>query len=393
MIVHYQNDAKRGQGYGIFTLQDWGNKDDPNGAKYSLQRSMDRNYLHPQGWDDSEYRLSPDSIQNKDGILRLLIGPEVIVNLSNTDTYRFFLYLNSEILKATIIIPEIIYPQESCEQSIFARDSHQTVLPPPSTPESETVQDSTHESEPEPTSKLQDEPELTFTSPQSVPEEAHFNHASKVFLILGILLLLFGLWTFFFLKKDSDEKALMPQQEKIQVNIPQTATPHPEKSKPASEVKATPNPQVETKTEATPNVQVLTPLSTPAAPSTQLDMVRTFLRRNGDSAKALQMGKELFNKAGSDNQTIDASFLLFSTAAEGGQPEAMLKLGEFYDPLDSASKGSIHTNLSQAWFWYSKAEVAGQAESKERKKNLRSYIEKRAAAGDPKASDLLKHLQ
>jgi hypothetical protein len=111
---------------------------------------------------------------------------------------------------------------------------------------------------------------------------------------------------------------------------------------------------------------------------------REALRRGISPEEALELAKDLHTPDGADG-----AFLLLEEAAQKDKPEAMLSLARFYDPTDTAPKGSILPDPEQARDWYAKAKNGGQGAADDRLKALRAWAEANKDK-DPQAQKLLE---
>ena len=398
MNARYENDPSR-PGYGIFVV----NGVETSGSetiRYTLQRARDHKSLHPHGWEDSACALEPDAVAVENNALRLFVGPNVVAQLDELDTYRFLVHAADGTQRATLELAGIVYPSHVRSGSVAApeviRTSPPVVEPAP-----------TQESRP---------PEEEETAPASLPERLELDSGlspslaettanaarprhSRILLaaLLVALLAIAGgaaLWSF--MQDNAPESALTAGPDTT------PATPQDEKAAPGDPTSPLGQPG-QTPQESLPPHEApgsghaaeggAEPLpADPVRPPSPLDQARALLRDNASPAQALDLARRLVNDAEADGTAGDAAFLLFETAAEGGQPEAMLRLGGFYDPGETAPRGRILPDAEQAWFWYGKAHEAGLSEAAQRKAALRARLETEAAAGSTEARALLERL-
>ena len=126
------------------------------------------------------------------------------------------------------------------------------------------------------------------------------------------------------------------------------------------------------------------PTYAPDAPV--LEQARQALREGITPADALAMAASLPEKP----ERADAAFLLLEYAAESGNAEAAMLVGEYYDPSLDLPSGSIRKDPASAFEWYQTALAGGQAESRDRLANLRRWVVARAENGSADAQALLK---
>ena len=105
-----------------------------------------------------------------------------------------------------------------------------------------------------------------------------------------------------------------------------------------------------------------------------LAVAREHLAGPADPADSLKLAAKYIKKP----DGADAAFLLIEDAAQKDLPEAMMMLGEFYDPLTD-SLGSIAKDPLVARQWYEKARAAGAAGAAERLSALAAWSTDRAA--------------
>ncbi len=128
----------------------------------------------------------------------------------------------------------------------------------------------------------------------------------------------------------------------------------------------------------------------PAAPElTPMQMARAFLRDMGRPEQALELGKTFPDTP----EGRDAAFLVLEAAADGGMSEAMLLLGGYYDPLDTAPSGTIQKDPEQAVRLYDQAKVFGHPEAGKRLEALRNWLNQQANQGNTQARELLSRMR
>jgi len=126
------------------------------------------------------------------------------------------------------------------------------------------------------------------------------------------------------------------------------------------------------------------PTYAPDAPV--IEQARQALRGGITPADALAMAATLPEKP----ERADAAFLLLEYAAESGNAEAAMAVGEYYDPSLDLPSGSIRKNATHAFEWYQISLAGGQPESENRLINLRQWVVARAENGAADAQELLK---
>lgn len=126
------------------------------------------------------------------------------------------------------------------------------------------------------------------------------------------------------------------------------------------------------------------PTYAPDAPV--LEQARQALREGITPADALAMAATLPEKP----ERADAAFLLLEYAAENGNAEAAMAVGEYYDPSLDRSSGSIRKNPAYAFEWYRIALEGGHSESSNRLTDLRRWVVASAENGAADAQALLE---
>lgn len=123
------------------------------------------------------------------------------------------------------------------------------------------------------------------------------------------------------------------------------------------------------------------------APDAQvLEQARQALREGITPADALAMAATLPEKP----ERADAAFLLLEYAAESGNAEAAMAVGEYYDPSLDLPSGSIRKNPAHAFEWYQIALEGGHTESRNRLTDLRRWVVASAENGAADAQALLE---
>lgn len=369
MRARYENDPARGAGYGLLHVEDAGI--DGTEVSFAVIRSGDHKYLHPESWEDTEYRLTPNGVTRFDSGLCLTIGPGIVRQLDELNTYRFMLFpAAGETLKAPLELSGIIYPPEDGMGRVGIA---QAVRAAPVSP-----------SEPPPAQ----EPEPESAAPQPLPP-VKAKKSFPVWLIV-LLLLLAGAGAWFMqhgrqVETPVAETKAEPAKEEAGKEKSQSAQPvNPEQG---NEEIGKEEPESAVPVPAQSEEAIQTPITPePLAP---LEQARQFLRGNGPAAAGLALSRTLPQTP----EGRDAAYLLLEAAAEQGESEAMLGLADFYDPLGVESKGSILPDAALAWEWYGKAEKAGQVGAANRKRALHAWLEAEAGKGSAAARDILSRIR
>lgn len=89
---------------------------------------------------------------------------------------------------------------------------------------------------------------------------------------------------------------------------------------------------------------------------------------------------------GASDQETDTAFMLLKDAADKGNVEAMFLVGQYYDPLCLLPRGSIAENPLQARDWYKRAEAGGLMHAFLSSNALFNYLQKKAEAGEESAT-------
>lgn len=125
------------------------------------------------------------------------------------------------------------------------------------------------------------------------------------------------------------------------------------------------------------------PSYTPDAPV--LEKARNALKKGVTPEEAVALVKSLPESP----ERADAAFLLLEYAADGGNAEAALAVGRYYDPTDGQPSGTIRKNPETAYDWYKIALKGGQQEAQRLLTRLRQWLEKQAKQGSRPAREVL----
>ncbi|WP_165064263.1 sel1 repeat family protein [Desulfovibrio sp. ZJ200] len=335
-------DPMRGPGYGLIEVQGAGHMPNP---VFVIYRS-DGKSLSGGGWQESESTLRPDAWENKDGILRLAVGPAVVNEMDNLESYR--LSLPGPGL-CPLVVQNLVYSHMGGGQGIGARAPRPD--PAPVQPQASPGPGPEPEPEPSPAPEPVETPPAPMEEPLQLPSQSSAKKQGRTGLLAGLLLLLLlaagALWWFVWRAPD--------------------ATPLPPVPPQTSEGAAR---------------------NTPSGPSA-LALAREQLRGEARPEVSLALAKPL-RKADASAEEGDAAFLLLEDAAQKGNAEAMLLVGQFYDPVSALPRGSIPVDISQARRWYDMALAKGQAEARAALDKLRAHVRAAADKGDVEARSLLQ---
>ncbi len=118
-----------------------------------------------------------------------------------------------------------------------------------------------------------------------------------------------------------------------------------------------------------------------------LEQARQALREGITPAEAFAMAATLPDKP----ERADAAFLLLEYAADSGNAEAAMAVGEYYDPSLDLPSGSIRKDPARAFEWYQKAFAGGQDDSKNHLEGLYRWVVASAEKGSADAQILLEN--
>lgn len=403
MNARYENDPAR-PGHGVLVVSDVETTDSQN-IRYTLQRARDHKSLHPHGWEDSACALEPDAVTVENNALRLSVGPNVVAQLDELDTYRFLVHAAGGTRRATLELAGIVYPSRAGSGNVAAPEAIRTPPPvaePAAMQESRPPEEEKEAAPASPPERLELDPAGSPTPTEATANAARPRHPRILLaaLLVALLAIAGGAALWRFMQDNAPENAPIadpdasapeprPDDRAESPNRAVGPAETPQKDLPAGEASPKPSHASEGRTESPRTDPARTEPEQPLRP---LDQARALLRGGASPEQALDLARRLANSAEADATAGDAAFLLFETAAEGGQPEAMLRLGGFYDPAETAPRGSILPDAEQAWFWYGKAHEAGLGEAAQRKAVLRARLEKEAASGSTEARALLERL-
>lgn len=332
MQARYANDAARGPGWGLLVIRE-AQIGAGEACAFSVQRAGDGRHLGSAGWQEAEEVLRPDRVERRGDELILGVSPAVVDNLDELETYRLILRVEGRPPQCSgLELSTIRYARLASGDGIsVARPEIEERPEPAPEPASEPLPDTLPTPEPE--------------VPPAVPERKK----RLLFLFVSGVLLAAAAFLWF---------SAAPEQ---------ASAPSPEQQ-----------------AEVAPSSPASPPVRSPK------EQARAFLRKGGSPAEALALSRTL---PADTEEGQDAVFLLQEAAAEGGDPEAMIRVARYYDPSDAAPAGTIIKDAEQARLWYDKALQAGAADAAVERERLRTWLEGEAAAGSVRAGELLRGMK
>lgn len=363
MRTSLSSDQGRGAGHAIIRLEtgDVAVPSMPEGCAFSLQRASDALFLAQHGWQESHSSQIPDSIVKQGGLLELYVGPHVVDNLDVLDTYRMHLQHTS--LPASVLhIESLAYSPLKGKEGLATARKPAPESPVIAIPEPEPTPEPAPEPQPEPTEEIIPLSMATHSAPE---QEKKKSPLLWIVLMVALLLLAGGAYYWY------------SQKAKL--------SPETDTSAPAADTNTATDKSPDTTAEKSP--EVLQPLA----------QARKQLQGNADAGQNLALARSLQEQKPADPamaaQSADAIFLLVEDAAQKGSAEAMLMLGHYFDPANTAPKGSIQPDAKQAIHWYTQARAAGQGEAADKALTaLRVWAEPAAAQGNKTAQEVLSLL-
>ena len=294
---------------------------------FVLRRGSDGKTLSSGGWQESETALTPDAWDNDGGSLRLAVGPAVVDEMDNLDAYRISL---TGAGACVLVVQNLVYSHISGGQGVG-------VYAPPTEPLQAVPETEPAVEAPEP------EPVVT-EPPLRMAREPGEGKSGKGGLLVGLALLVLvaGVAVWWFMLR-APEKPPLPSAPTAAQN--QTA---------------------------------------PAASANQSPLAAAREQLRGEARPEMSLAR-----AGAEES--DAAFLLLEDAAQKGNAEAMLLVGQFYDPVSSLPRGSIPVDMGQAKHWYEQARQKGQAEAAKALDALRVHVQTEADKGNAEARSLLQN--
>ncbi len=348
-------DPSRGPGYGIIEIEGVGGISSP---AFVLQRASDGKCLSSGGWQESETTVTPNDWNATDSSVRLKVGPEVVDELDSLDAYRISL---PGFGACAMSVGKIMYSNISGGQGMAggyqAPEAPATRPDPEPDPMPVTPPEEIPIPEPDPI-PMQVEPPLQMAS---TPETSG-NGSGKLIALIAVLVLLlcagFALWWFVLREPATPALPATPEQ---------TSSPAASATSPAQGANANPSEK--------------SPLAT----------AREQLRGEALPDVSLAMAKPM-RKADATPEESDAAFLLLEDAAQKGNAEAMLLVGQYYDPTTALPRGSIPVDMTQAKRWYDEALQKGQdkAQAQSSLDKLKEYAKAEEAKGNAEARALLQ---
>jgi hypothetical protein len=327
MKVSYSNHTPPRPGQGILVVSAWEPaRPEVRRLEFMLKRASDQKNLGASGWREEERFFPPLRAAEQDGNLLLHIGPEVVDHLDLRETYAF--YLNwpglEQPLRAVLRVSDLLYSPLNEAGSIKSSDP----AAPPAPPEVFTPP-------PQPQAKAAD----IFPPPVGPAEPSKPTEPLKPVepprlgqpLLTGpegkprrpLFLIAAGVIAFIVVVGSGVHDFLSSEPEE-QIPPLQQARQHLAQEKPD--------------------------------PNASLQLALKL--RQQDSAEA-----------------HDAAFLLLEDAADKNSGQAMLLLGEYYDPLNTSPNGSIFKDSAQALAWYGRAKAEGRPEAERKIEVLSKWTE------------------
>lgn len=363
MATILRTDPERGPGFARLCLEAGATPlpSMPEGCAFTLQRASDALFLAHSGWQESQSELTPEALERQGPLLTLNLGPVVVDNLDILNTYR--IHLRHTALPASVItIESLDYSPLKGKQGLHIHSpvAAAPALSPVAATPTEAVAEAPAPEAPiveAPQTPPENSPPLSMSAEEAPPPK---NKSIALWIVALLILGLGAAAALYWYTQQAD--------------------------KPVAEAPASaPSPA---------------PAPSPASPPlSAMAQARQHLQAQGDPAQGLALAQQLQTQQSADSaadaatqsQRADAIFLLVEDAAQKGQGEAMILLARYFDPVDKAPKGSIHSDPQQAMHWYTLARAAGQSPAADSGINaLRQWATTAAAAGDKAAQELLR---
>lgn len=367
MRTSLSSDQDLGAGHAIIRLEigDIAVPSMPEGCAFSLQRASDALFLAQHGWQESHSSQIPDRIVKQGSLLELYVGSHVVDNLDVLDTYRIHLQHTS--LAASVLhIESLTYSPLKGKEGLAT-----AVAPALDVPAPPVIAEPEPEPEPEP-QPMEEILPLSMATQSAPAQEGKKSPLLWIVLVVALLLAAGGYYWY-------SQKAKP---------APEAAT-----SSPAADAAASANNDAnkDENKSATQGAQTSPEVLHPLA------QARKQLQGNATAAQNLTLARTLQGQKPTDlamaAQSADAIFLLVEDAAQKGSAEAMLILGQYFDPAATAPKGSIQPDVKQAVHWYTQARAKGQSEAADKALTaLRAWAEPAAAQGNTTAQEALSLL-
>ncbi|MDD4700858.1 MAG: sel1 repeat family protein [Desulfovibrio sp.] len=347
-------DPSRGPGYGIIEIEGVGAI---SSTSFVLQRGSDGKSLSSAGWQESETTVTPNDWAATDSGIRLNVGPEVVDELDSLDAYRISLPGSGA---CAMSVGKLIYSNISGGQGMgmgYRAPEAPATRPDPEPDPMPVEEPPLPEPEPEPTPE-QTEPPLQMTN----ASETSGNGSGKLMALIAVLVLLVGgglaLW--WFVLRTPETPPLPPTPG-------QTSPPAASATSPAQGSSAKPS-------EKSPLLTAREQLRGEALPDVSLAMAKPM------------------RTAEASPEECDAAFLLLEDAAQKGNAEAMLLVGQYYDPTATLPRGSLPIDMTQAKRWYDEAlqKGADKAQTQSSLDKLKDYAKAEEAKGNAEARALLQ---
>ena len=369
MKAQVRHDPERGAGHAIIDLKGFAGQDVD--VLFSLRRASDGRYLGSGGWLEAEQRLTPDMVQRQGGDVRLLVGPAVVDMLDMLDVFAITAYpAEGEGRRFGLEIGDLIYSDLAGGQGVAQAASAPLSMSPMPEMRFDLAPEAHAAPEPAPPPAQEPPPEPEPPLPELKDPVEHKSKAPLILLLLVLACIAGGIYWW----KTAQSSQNAPPA--VNATVPASAPESPSPAPPPPTASAPPAPASQAAPEASPSKE------TPP-----LQRARELLRAGASPEEAMTLAMEL-TKDMQIPEGADGAFLLLEDAAQKGKPEAMLALARFYDPADTAPKGSILPDPEQARNWYNRAKEQGQNAADDKLNALRAWAESEKDT-NPQAKSLL----
>ena len=396
MDAIFTPDPQNGAGHGLITISPIQNIKQPF---FCIVNTSDNLSLTPNGWQNSEFFIKPNTWIFENNELRMSIGQDIVNELDRLDRYKVLIRDETNNIGSTnLIIDDIIGSPMTGGYGLGAQAKEKTNIPP-----LEPITEDKKEKDP---TILEDQP-LPENNTVHIPNlEMSEEKKSKLPLIIGILLLIALLaslaWCFFMYK---DEILSLfkdtPTQQIEKSNHKDNKEPNKNQESLPEDINKLPNntnniPQDKKNENANPTPTEKAPNTSPQENTnstktlTPMQSARELLRKTDTGEKSYDLATQLNNQGNTDQQAQDAIFLLLEDAAQKGIGDAMLGLGNYYDPTHSGAKGTISPDANEAYNWYNKAKNAGIINAENELNRLKTWTQNEAKKNNPLAKELLQ---
>ena len=382
MKVNYSNDSL-GPGYGTLRCIDVGSASCE--CTFSICRASDQAFLSSNGeWLDTQTFLSPSRGAHVEGNdLLLAIGPEIVDQLSMTETFRLHLKTTEVSLKTVFRVTNVIYSGLSTNTletkgpsvdtpnniKVANTDSLGTKRPSVDSPDNTKGTNIDTFGTNEVDTDASKTKEIDIIEPVDLPSSPQAK-VPLTAIILAVFVLIGaaagGIWWYLGEGETEVKVQTEPKSEKKNTaELPQ---------KKQSEGKSPKHDKQQTHSDETTRTE---------------ESVKAFFGgKQYTPAAAAELSRTLPRKTQTEQ---DAIYRLYYFAGENGESSVLMDYAACLDPSRPAW-GTIQKDPLIAWKLYEKAKAATIVEAEKAMQDMRQWLEQKASEGDAQAIKWLRDM-